>query len=249
MKKEFIILILVLLASFANAATISGTLFEWYTLEALDIAIVEIDTTPKQTIVTENGEYSFNVNPGTYNLQAHYFVENKLVYLTEETVTIEEEGDFTVDLLMFPSLEEPEFLFDETDELGVLLEELEEEPEDNIGQIISGLVLFIIAVTLIVFGTRKITKKITGLETERIGIEEKYFERPKDFLQEETDKDLEEVLSILKRYGGRMTQKELRKKVTFGEAKTSLIIAELEEDGKIKKFKKGRGNILVLKEK
>ncbi|MFH1391713.1 MAG: hypothetical protein ABIH20_05360 [Candidatus Diapherotrites archaeon] len=254
MKKEFIILGLIFFASFASATTISGTLFEWYTLEPLDIAIVEIDTTPKQTIVTENGEYSFNVNPGTYNLQAHYFVENKLVYLAEESITIEEEGTFTVDLIMFPSIEEPEFLFDETDELGVPLEGLEEEPENNSGQIIGGLVLIVISLVLIFYGARKIIKSATGLETERIGIEEKYFERPKEFLKKENeigkdelDRDTKEVLEILKRYGGRMTQKDLRDKVTFGEAKTSLVVAELEEMGKIKKFKKGRGNIIILK--
>ena len=63
-----------------------------------------------------------------------------------------------------------------------------------------------------------------------------------------TQKELGEVLGIIKNYGGRITQKELREKLSHSEAKVSLIVAELEHLGKIKKFKKGRGNIIVLKE-
>ena len=63
-----------------------------------------------------------------------------------------------------------------------------------------------------------------------------------------SEKELEEVLSIIKNYGGRITKKELREKLPHSEAKVSLIVAELEHNGKIKKFKKGRGNIIVLKE-
>jgi len=55
------------------------------------------------------------------------------------------------------------------------------------------------------------------------------------------------VVDALKRCGNRLTQKELREKVTFGEAKTSLVVAELEEAGIVKKIKQGRGNIIVLK--
>jgi len=50
----------------------------------------------------------------------------------------------------------------------------------------------------------------------------------------------------LKKEGGRMTQKEIRKHINLSEAKISLVIAELEDSGKIKKIKKGRGNILIL---
>ena len=53
---------------------------------------------------------------------------------------------------------------------------------------------------------------------------------------------------MLKNCGGRLTQKELREKMPeYGEAKISLMVAELEEMGLVKKFKKGRGNIIVLK--
>lgn len=59
--------------------------------------------------------------------------------------------------------------------------------------------------------------------------------------------DLNLVLEIIKKEGGRITQKDLRKKLGYSEAKMSLIIADLERLGLIEKIKKGRGNIIFLK--
>lgn len=59
--------------------------------------------------------------------------------------------------------------------------------------------------------------------------------------------DLMTVIETIKANGGRITQKELRKKLGFSEAKMSLILADLERRGIIEKVKKGRGNIIFLK--
>ncbi len=64
---------------------------------------------------------------------------------------------------------------------------------------------------------------------------------------EELPEDLKEVLDVIKQSGGRITQKELRKKLGYSEAKMSLIIADLERRGLIEKIKKGRGNVIFLK--
>jgi len=58
-------------------------------------------------------------------------------------------------------------------------------------------------------------------------------------------KEAAQVLEIIKKEQ-RLTQKELRKKLPWSEAKVSLIVADLEERGLIKKIKKGRGNILKM---
>jgi len=260
-NKILLLLFLILISNSVSSATISGTTFEWYSLEPLDNVIIEINTTPNQTIVAEKGNYSLKAEKGNYLLKAKYFENNKLIYETEEKITIENEGDFIVDLLLFPTINEEEYLIDDFNDTIFSPEEIiiEEEPPQTFEEIIAGLVLLVIAIALVFYGARKITKATINLETKHIGIEEKYFEIPKEFeksieKEEETinekkelDKELKEVLEILKNYGGRLTQKELREKVTFGEAKTSLIVAELEELGKIKKFKKGRGNIIILK--
>jgi uncharacterized membrane protein len=60
--------------------------------------------------------------------------------------------------------------------------------------------------------------------------------------------DLRDVVRILKRNEGRMTQKDLRKEIPLSEAKVSLMLTELEDMGIVKRIKKGRGNVLILKE-
>ena len=59
--------------------------------------------------------------------------------------------------------------------------------------------------------------------------------------------DLKEIIEILERLGGRMTQKELRTKLNCSEAKVSLMITDLEDKGLVHKVKKGRGNIILLR--
>ncbi len=71
--------------------------------------------------------------------------------------------------------------------------------------------------------------------------------RRRKVVEEELPEDLKEVVEIIKNEGGRITQKELRKKLGYSEAKISLMIADLERRGIIEKVKKGRGNILFLK--
>jgi uncharacterized membrane protein len=58
--------------------------------------------------------------------------------------------------------------------------------------------------------------------------------------------DLQEILDILTSQGGRMTQKDMRKRLRYSEGKVSLMLLDLEKRGKIRKFKKGRGNVLFL---
>ena len=58
------------------------------------------------------------------------------------------------------------------------------------------------------------------------------------------DEDAKQVLSSLDSFEGRATQKEIRKMLGFSDAKLSLILTELENLGYIKKFKRGRANIV-----
>lgn len=58
--------------------------------------------------------------------------------------------------------------------------------------------------------------------------------------------DLKGLLKVISAMGGRTTQTELRKKLSYSEAKISLMLTDLESRGLIKKIKKGRGNIIIL---
>jgi uncharacterized membrane protein len=63
---------------------------------------------------------------------------------------------------------------------------------------------------------------------------------------EDEDELLEQIYQIIKKEK-RTTQKDLRKKLPYSEAKISLVLSELENKGKIEKIKKGRSNIIILK--
>ncbi len=58
--------------------------------------------------------------------------------------------------------------------------------------------------------------------------------------------DCREVLAIMDKNGGRITQLDLRKALPYSEAKVSLIVSDLESRGLVKKIKKGRGNVLIM---
>lgn len=60
--------------------------------------------------------------------------------------------------------------------------------------------------------------------------------------------DLQEVMDIIRGQRGRITQKDLCSKLRCSDAKVSLMLADLERRELIEKFKKGRGNVVTLKE-
>ncbi|MCR4368935.1 MAG: hypothetical protein NUV67_03450 [archaeon] len=242
---------LLLVSSFGVGATISGTAVEWYTFEPLDNAIVEINTTPKQLLVTQKGAYKFDVPNGTYTLRAQYFDENTLMYEAQEEVTVQGDGNFTLDLIMFPAIEEHELILDDANNLEFTALEEEEQIPPNAGQIraedlVIPALVFVAAAALVLWSVVQITSRESEIEKEIVEKPEpkKLPAQPK---QDGPSDDLKQAIDTLRNYGGRMTQKELRDRLPFGEAKVSLIVAELEQMDKIKKFKKGRGNVIILK--
>jgi uncharacterized membrane protein len=58
--------------------------------------------------------------------------------------------------------------------------------------------------------------------------------------------DLQEVLDIIQKQGGNITQKNLRGRLKYSEVKVCLMLNKLEKRKMIKKFKRGRENIVVL---
>jgi len=223
MKKLLSLLFFIfLLINIANAATIHGTI---YSLELSKVSntIIEVDSTPKQRLVSDNGEYSFNLPSGVYTITALAYYDNE-ENTAKETITIEDEGDYIFDLFLFPNLEDLDDLnFDITSDL--------EEPKTSTWWIYLIIVLALVILFLIFKPKFKKQVKKNVEETDEI---------------EETDEVLDKIYNIIKKEK-RITQKELRKRTNLSEAKVSLIISQLESENKIKKIKKGRSNILVIK--
>jgi len=202
------LLIFIVCATISQAATIQGSVYD-LSLEKKINAIIEINTEPTQRFIVKDGTYSIKLPEGEYEIRAYYIENNKIISSTKEDLIIKSEGDYKLDLFLFPETESSNYTY-----------------------LTIGVILILLAISIILIKKRKKKK-----------IQKEIKEEPKEILPN----DLEGIISIIKENGGRITQKELRKKVTLSEAKISLMISELEDKGKIKKIKKGRGNIIVLK--
>ena len=224
---------LIVLLPCVSAATIKGTVFEWFNLEPLEGVIIDVNSTPQQRVITQGtGEYSFDLPVGTYSLHAEYYEHAELLYSEDEKITIAGEGEFNLDLVMFPVLEEPEEIENGLDVELILPEEQQKNESDDLGYgLLAG--MFIAVLAFIVIAGYLLEKR-----------KRKPWEH-----EAKLDEYAEEVVTVLRKSGNRLTQKELRERVSsVGEAKISLILTELEAAGKIKKIKKGRGNVIVLTE-
>jgi len=219
------VLFLLVLASPVLGAVIHGSVYD-LELNTLNQAVVEIDSTPKQVMVSRNGSYEFTVLPGRYIITAKH---PKLDLSAQENITITAEGKYVLDLILFPDLEEEDELLNETLDVEDY-EEPEKKPVPVLGIILIVLVLAGISVWLYVKRRKE---------------PEKEAEKPEE-KKPANKADLAEILAFIRKEGGRTTQKDLRRAIPYSEGKISLMIAELESQGKLKKIKKGRGNILIL---
>tara|TARA_Y100000034_G_scaffold136719_1_gene215168 strand:- start:4236 stop:4595 length:360 start_codon:yes stop_codon:yes gene_type:complete len=117
-----------------------------------------------------------------------------------------------------------------------------EDPESNSRFTILVFILSGIGILVLIYVL--FPKKFKKHLEEEFEVEER---EKKEEIEELNDEDMGKVLSILKREGGRINQKDLRKMFAMSEAKMSLLISELEAKNKVEKIKKGRGNIIILK--
>tara|TARA_B100000315_G_C14401356_1_gene506635 strand:+ start:28 stop:804 length:777 start_codon:yes stop_codon:yes gene_type:complete len=252
-KLPLICLIFLLLAvPYSLAATIHGTVYDME-LNKAENAIVKVNTVPEQTYVAKDGSYSFNIPNGDYNIEAVYESEFRK-YTSSEKVKVETDGDYVVDIILFPDISEEESLLEENIEIPDIYPE---EEKSLVWLYVIVLMIAAFIVYYIVFKKRKNKKK--KLESKELGEKEKAVvvekeqkpkEEPKVEKQASTEELVEDladkVLNFIKQNDGRTTQKDIRKQFPLSEAKISLVITELEHKEIIKKIKKGRGNVIIL---
>jgi uncharacterized membrane protein len=291
----------------SGVATVHGVAYEWSTFEPLDNTLVEVNSTPVQSMVAKSGVYSFDLPSGTYLIKAKYYQNYALTHYGEELITVSDEGSYVVDMLLLPSY------------TNTGLDAVVVSP-GNTGQdtavsssgdgsgILIGASLTLILVLLILFYQVRYKserspvvshpKGAGSLAADPVVLEPAVFEpvkaehhttalikadheisevqlqivssqeedgvsdiSPEHVLIPELNisdrkatelssgpvpADLQEILDILRSQGGRITQKDMRKRLRYSEGKVSLMLLDLEKRGKIQKFKKGRGNILFL---
>ena len=226
--------------SLASAASIHGIVYD-ADLEPVDGAVVQVDTAPIQRVVARNGSYSFEVPPGNYTLSATYSAGERH-YSTQENLSVQSEGEFTLDLV-FLSFAPPEEI--EVEQLPEDLPQTGFTPSPSQNSVFDAL-LFVL-VSAFVF----LAIAFALLKTMRASRLEKPARRP----QKKTaavppvvvTPSQRQLLEQLEKAGGRTTQKELRRLLpNASEAGVSMDLTELEDAGIIKKIKKGRGNIIKL---
>ncbi len=219
--------------SFVSAVTIHGTVYD-AELRVVQEAVVMIDTEPRQRLLAAGGDYSFELPPGTYTLSATA-KQDGIVFSASETVTVAQEGRFAYDLFLFPNLAEDEAL---SDDIAADFGDVDEEEGSSAPGPWPLLFFLVVVALLFLLPVLWLRRRFRQLDAAP--------ESPSLSVPEPRDEQLDAVLDALRREGGRITQKELRKALPYSEAKVSLLVAELEAKGKVVKLKRGRGNILVL---
>lgn len=204
-------------------ATVKGTIYSFDLEEQTDV-IVTVNSQPEQTIVSKDGSYSFELDKGEYVINASHYSGGELSEFVSEKITISSEGEYTVDLILFPSFEEEDEILED------LNEDLVEEDKDYT------LLVFVFAAILFFVFVLIFVKYQIDLRNVKAEVHQK----SEDGLKKD-------VLHFIQEEGGRVSQKDIRKKFQYSEAKISLIITELEHKGKVERIKKGRGNVIVLK--
>jgi len=242
-------MLMAILPAWSQAAVLKGTIFD-SNLEPVK-AIVSLNTTPVQTIVAQNGSFSFEVPRGTYTLLAKAGNGN-----ATETVSIVSDGTFNLDIVLFgfeePKLEAPSAIPSagfENQDTGIP-QETAQKPAANDGWPGAIAVIAIVALAAYFLYTRRKdghdkSRDKTPAETAKPVIIIKAPEKQEAGLTQVQ----ETIIAELRKSEGRATQKELRKFLPFSEAKVSIDLDLLEEKGLIKKFKKGRGNVVILTDK
>ncbi len=246
-----VILLLISTAQAAGTATIHGAVYEWYTFQPMENTVIEVNSTPPQSIVAKYGLYSFNLVPGSYLITAKYYKNNTLMSFAEEPIIITDDGDYVLDILLFPSYDEG--IVNET-ELSEITDDFEEgsktiEEGTNLN-LLYLIALFIIFV-IVRFSIYAYKKRSSEEEAEIMPmIDVDLSEETEHSIETETitpiPDDLQEIIDIINANDGRITQKDLRSKLKYSEAKVSLMVSDLEQRGVIEKFKKGRGNIIRI---
>ncbi|MCX9024874.1 MAG: hypothetical protein OIN85_02120 [Candidatus Methanoperedens sp.] len=247
-RKRFLlgIIFTVIFISGAHAATLHGTIYDWSDFEnPLKGAIVEVNSTPSQYMISTNGTYSFNLSSGNYLIKAKYYNNNILEFTAEDEISIDREGDYVHDLLLFPPTElDKQYLGD----INLTGDLVTKSDSNQIYYIITTILLLFAALFILYWWGKKKNKPIEKSSGETIEIPPEISPETKTESIELPD-DLREIYGLLLKKGGRVTQKDLRKEVKYGEAKVSLMIADLENRGLVKKIKRGRANIIIAEDK
>lgn len=219
MRLDWLLLSCLLMASICTASFVHGEIYG-PGLEKLNRTVITIDGAFSYQLVTDKGNYSIFLPTGQYTISASS--PDGALYASQQ-VTVGAD-DQQLDLALKPK-----------DELGIL------------PYLVAIAAIGIVAAVFLWAKARATPKpkppdSKPAVATPPAHAEPPHFEpvpRPV-----ELDEDAKSVLRALDSFEGRATQKELKETLRFSDAKLSLILTELEQTGRVKRFKRGRANVV-----
>ncbi|MFH0961440.1 MAG: hypothetical protein V1820_02040 [archaeon] len=235
-------LLILLLSASVFSAEISGGAYSWEDLSLASPVVFSINTTPEQTLVSESGKYSFFVPEGIYLLKAESFRGAEKLLEDSSTIKVLDDGSpYRIDFILFPAVPSGGNL-DEEQSPSIDIQIVPRQATPN---------LFIIPL-LIGAGAggafyiyfRFLRKKPAAGRKKATSRE--LAARPVQTPKKNLDPELAEILEKISAAGGRIIQRELRREMPYSEAKASLLLSELEARGLVRKYKRGRANLIVL---
>jgi len=253
------------------SSVVHGNVYDWSTFDTVNSAQITVNSMPEQVMVSKNGSYSFNLDKGTYMISARAGGNGPDAIFADENVTITQDGgDYVIDLILFPSTDFSDLGSLDENTTPIVTGEPQDlptaQPTTQPAQqsqgwgliVLIALVIFVVAMgagAFLLLRKKKVPPPPPS-QPEVPAAPEPEAEEPEEpklpplAPAASTDvtlpDDLREVLRIIEKSGGRITQLDLRKALPYSEAKVSLMITDLESRGIVKKVKKGRGNVIIL---
>ena len=103
MKILSLLILILLITPSVSATIIQGKVYD-IELNRLNNVVIEIDTIPQQRVISQGGEYFFNAPIGDYTITARAIIDD-IIYSTNEDISIIDDGEYIIDLFLFPELE------------------------------------------------------------------------------------------------------------------------------------------------
>lgn len=236
-----ILLLAVLLATPSFAADIHGTVYD-ISLREVDSSVLIINTSTPQRFVAKDSTFSIQLPPGDYKIQIEGIIDSQDAGKSIESFKVIGDDSFNLDIILSPNIDE-----DFGDISDLALPDLSAQ-EQSSGA--SPWLLLILSITslLVLWSLLNSWRSHHKGEDHTPPATDRIPNHEPSTANHEPNKDYPaKILTLLKENDGRMTQKDIRSHLPLSEAKVSLLISQLEHEGKIQSFKKGRGNIIILK--
>jgi len=241
-RVAFAVLLVLVAAPLAIAATVYGTVY------APDLAplpaILYLNTTPAQTMVSLNGSYSFSAPAGAYELAVRYSLDNSTERYSESFVLGEGETAYRLDIIVVGEGLELDLIS--------ILDAFSDDPPETLAPLpeapFPALVVALVLIAVFVLAGAIAFRHYNSRPPQAIkpgglplGGKQSIGNAVPPASGEE-----EAIIAELRGAGGLTTQKELRKRLPYSEARISMVLTALEANGRIKKIKRGRGNLIRL---